>query len=200
MKKQPLLLLMAILLLSGFTIFTNDKVIDYLNVPGPITFNQLNYHFSWSAHPNNNYYKHEYLPNGETGEKYSKMLLLEAVTGDFSVKDIVNAQIKMMEERKKTDAFARYELIENADKGEVILDFMLSDGHQNGAGIVEWNAYRYKAFSDKSGHKGVLLLGISMRGYGKQVESFLKLLKNDRVNVRNALAAYHMPDVTVKAL
>jgi hypothetical protein len=79
-----------------------------------------------------------------------------------------------------------------------MLDFLLSangpDGKMN---VVERNVYRYKAVADKSGKKLVLLVGVSTRSYGNDIDLFLKELKAKRNDIINALAQYKMPEIAI---
>lgn len=195
--KQPLLLICLLaLILSGFTI-DNSKPTDYLKVPGPINFNETAFNLVWSSNPNANYFKQEYVPSGEAVEKYSQMVLVEVVFGDLTVEDAVRAQVNVIQQRKKTDQVAQYQVIENPNTGEIILDFLMSAGTKKKLDVVEWNAYRYQAFQDESGRKGILLFAISRRGYNENIAPFLKGLKDERINMINTLGAYEMPAVKV---
>lgn len=196
--KQPLLLICILaLILSGFTV-NKSKPTDYLKVPGPINFNNTAFNLAWSSNPNANYFKQEYVPAGEVVEKYNQMVLLEVVLGDLTVEDAVRAQVNVIQQRKKTDQVAQYQIIENPNTGEIILDFLMSAGTKKKLDVVEWNAYRYKAFEDEKGRKGILLFAISRRGYNENIATFLKGLKDERINMINLLGAYDVPTVTVR--
>jgi hypothetical protein len=170
---------------------------DYLSVPGPINVNQLTYDLAWSSHPKDNFYVQEYTPKDETPEHYSNMLTLQVVTGNTSAKEVLGALVRIIEERGKTDPLVHHEVFQSAaDKDEYLIDFLQSEG--SGPSIVEWNAYRYKTFTDKSGHTGVLLFGISRRAYGEQIQPFLVALKTERIKLRNALSAHPLPEIAVR--
>jgi hypothetical protein len=194
-KKRFVSLLASVLL--SLSESAAGGALDYLSVPGPISINQLNYDLAWSSHPKDNFYIQEYLPAGETPEHYSNMVLLQVFVGSKSAKDVVGALVKIIEERGKTDPVAHYELFQSAaGKDEYIIDFLQSEGPA--AELVEWNAYHYKTFTDKSGRTGVLLFGISRRAHGKRVRPFLIGLKTERIKLRNALSAHPFPDISIK--
>lgn len=196
MKQSLLLFLVSVFLLS-FTIGNTD-VKEYLSIPGPINFEKSNFNLAWSSNPNPNYFKQEYIPLGESVEKYNQMVLVEVVLGDITVEDAVNAQLNQIEQRKKTDALARYQVIENPNTGEVIVDFLISAGTEKAISVVEWNAYRYKAFQDEAGRKGILLFAISKRGYDDKINSFFETLKTGRIETINLLGSYELPVVAIK--
>jgi hypothetical protein len=195
-NKTRLLLLLGPALLS-LSVSGADGATDYLSVPGPINVNELTYDLAWSSHPKDNFYVQEYTPKGETPEHYSNMLTLQVVTGNKSVKEVLGALVRIIEERGKTDPLVHHEVFQSAaGKDEYLIDFLQSEG--SGPSIVEWNAYRYKTFTDKSGHTGVLLFGISRRAYGEQIQPFLVALKTERIKLRNALIAHPLPEIAVK--
>ncbi|MEP7259314.1 MAG: hypothetical protein ABI687_13020 [Flavitalea sp.] len=171
-----------------------QKVKDYLTIPGPIDFNKLKYHLSWSSHPSATYYKQEYIPENENADKFTKMMMIEAVTGNFSLQDVVKAKMAELEARKKNDPLANYQIIKNTKAGEFLLDFVIS---QSGIkeDIVEWNAYRYTILKEKSGKKGILLLACSKRAYGAATTDFLTSLKKDRPGDIKAITTYPVPVV-----
>jgi hypothetical protein len=195
--KQSLLILLVCILLSSFTVGNTD-VKEYLSIPSPIHFEKSNFNLAWSSNPDPNYFKQEYTPSGESVEKYNKMILVEVVFGDFTVKEAVKSQLNQIEQRKRTDKLARYQVIENPNTGEVIVDFLMSAETKNSVSVVEWNAYRYKAFQDEAGRKGILLFAISKRGYDNQINSFFETLKADRIATINQLGAYELPVVDLK--
>src|SRR5687767_12698448 len=80
-----------------------QKVKDYLHVPGPVVFNKISYNLAWSSHPSAVYYKQEYIPAGQTVEKFTKMILIEAVTGEFMLQDLVKAKTGELDKRKAVD-------------------------------------------------------------------------------------------------
>jgi hypothetical protein len=195
-NKKRFVSLVAPVLLS-LSVSAAGGAIDYLSVPGPISINQLNYDLAWSSHPKDNFYIQEYVPAGETPEHYSNMVLLQVFIGSKSAKDVVDPLVKIIEERGRTDPIAHHELFQSAaGKDEYLIDFLQSEGPA--AEVVEWNAYHYKTFTDKSGRTGVLLFGISRRAHGEQVRPFLIGLKTERIKLRNGLNAHPFPDISIK--
>jgi hypothetical protein len=141
----------------------NQKVKEYFAIPG-VAYNKKTYQLSWSAYPADNYYKQEYLPEGEKPETYSHMIMIEAVTGDISLKDAVGTKINELEQRKKNDPLANYQVIENKTTAEYLLDFVIRQSPGNATAVTEWNTYRYLNLKDKSGKKGIQLFAYSNAG------------------------------------
>ena len=175
-----------------------NKTVNYLK-PAAITFNNTLYNLSWSSHPSANYYKHEYLPKGQAAEKFKSMILLEVVTGNVEIKDIVSAKIKELQAMKAANPIVNYESFDNPATGEYMIDFLLSANSADGKTImiIERNVYRYKKFTDKSGQTGVLLFGVSTREYGNNSDAFLTSLKQHKKELVNKLAQFTIPEIVI---
>lgn len=173
---------------------------NYMNVPGPIAFNNSSYKLAWTSHPAANYYKQEYIPAGETAEKFKSMVMLEVLTGKVSVKDIVAAKTEELKSMKAANPYVNYETFYNKEKEEYILDFLVTANtpDNKSINIAERNVYRYKVFTDAAGQKGILLFAISTRSYGKDVTKFLETLKSGKADLVNKVRLFAVPAVKIK--
>ncbi|MEP7255365.1 MAG: hypothetical protein ABI666_06290 [Ferruginibacter sp.] len=176
----------------------NNTVVEYLSVPGPITINNYTYNLSWSSHPSADYYKQEYIGAKDNAEKYNKMVSVEVLLGDAKPADLAKTKINELNQLKQTNPIVNYETFQK--NGEVILDFLLSQNSPDGKKIIilERNVYRYKAVTDKNGKKGVMLFGISERSYGNDADTFLSALKKNKSVLINAVAAFNIPEISIK--
>ncbi len=166
--------------------------IDRLSIPGPIDFNGQSYQLSWSSHPGANYYIQEYLPPGQTSERFEQMVLVNVLIGKTTVRSAAETKVAELNKRKATDPLVNFAVIQNDATGEIILDFILSAKDDHGGDIVEWNAYRYGPLK-VGGKTGILLLGISRRAYGDSTTDFLQGLKTTRKALIAELAKYQLP-------
>jgi hypothetical protein len=180
-----------------FYIKAQNKVNDYLNVPGPINLNQKEYNLAWSSHPNENYFKQEYLSPKENINQYNSMVLIEFVKGNFTLKDIIDQKIGELQEAKKTNPVVNYQVLEN--NGEYILDFLVSENSKDGKEILiaERNIYRYKLINS-SKNKGVLLFAVSERGYKKNMDDFFNNLKTNSSQLIEIVGNFKLPDIEIK--
>jgi len=197
-KKSILYLLPFLFALStSFNRHAGD-VVNYLNTGDTLTVNNQQYKLSWSSHPGTNYYKQEYLPAGENPDRYKSMLMVDYLLIDTPAKYIVGVKINEIRERKKIDALANFMVQKNEKTGEYLLDFIMSDGGGDNTSVVELNAYHYKNYTDKAGHKGVLLFALSKRAYNGEVTAFFNNLKFERQNIIKTMAEASFPGVEVK--
>jgi hypothetical protein len=191
--------------LSSFILFSNisngqtsKTVTDYLKVPGPVTFDNKSYKLSWSSHPTADFYKQEYLPAGESADGFKSMILLDVLTGNLNVKDIVAGKVAELKKMKEANPVINYEIFDNSKSGEYMLDFLLTaNGVDGKINIAERNVYRYTSFTDAAGKKGVLLFGVSVRSYGKDITTFLTNLKKNKKDLVDKTAQFKMPAVNV---
>jgi hypothetical protein len=175
-----------------------DEVVNYLNTSEILTLNKQEYKLSWSSHPVSNYYKQEYISVKENPDHYKSMILVDFLLIETPAKNIVGLKINEIVKRKETDKVANLMVQKNEQKGEYLLDFIMSDGNADAVSTVELNAYRYKNYTDKAGHKGVLLFGLSKRAYDGDVWPFLKNLKDERQNIMKEITQNDFPEVEVK--
>jgi hypothetical protein len=192
-------LTISLLLFSVFTqAQSNQPAIDRLGITS-ISFDNKQYPLSWSSHPAEHYYKQEYLAKGAIVARYNTMILVDVLLGDKSLKEIVSAKIAELKQQQSANPMVNYQLFDNAAKGEYMIDFLLSANAPDGKtmSIVERNVYRYKTFTDKLGRKGILLFGVSTRGYGKNIDAFLLSLKASKNVLVNQVAKYTLPVITL---
>lgn len=194
MKFKILFLLIIVPLLY---LKAQNKVNDYLNVPGPINLNQKEYNLVWSSHPNENYFKQEYLNSKENINQYNSMVLIEFVKGDYTLKDVIDQKVGELEEMKKINPIVNYQILEN--NGEYILDFLMSENSKDGKEILiaERNIYRYKLINN-SKNKGILLFAISERGYEKNMDAFFNNLKTNSSQLIEIVGNHKLPDIEIK--
>ena len=188
-------LLLANTMPGNIGLARSEAMVERLSVPQSFELNGESYRLSWSSHPRPHYYKQEYLPSGQTSERFERMILIEATVREVNVRDVVAAQVNMLNGRKSTDPTVNFAILTSSKNDEIILDFILSAQDSKGEDIVEWNAYRYAALKGKGGVSGVVLFGISRRSYGDDATNFLRRLKSARPAEINALAAYPLPFV-----
>jgi len=195
----------ALFIATAFTILTitmaqnNKPATDFMAVPGPIVFDSKAYNLNWSSHPAANFYKQEYLVKGENEDKYKTMLLIDAITGQQELKDVVRTKVAELKKMKEGNPVINYEIIQNPKTSEYMLDFLLTVNAADGSiSIIERNVYRYKAFTDKAGKKAVMLLGVSTRAYGAAAANQLLIaLKASRKELMNKVAQFKIPELNI---
>ena len=170
---------------------------NYLETPSVIKFDNQDYNLVWSTHPNQTYYKQEYLPKGQNLEKFKNMVTIDFLKGDLKVSDFVNQKIAELQNAKKYNPIVNYNVLEKGD--EIILDFLMTVNSKDGKKVMvaERNIYRYiKLQNEKT--KGLLLFSMSERAYDNEIETFFNSLKKDKNSLINNVANLKIPEVNPK--
>jgi len=194
--KSTLSIFLALVALN----MNSTQVQNLLGISGPIVFEKTSFNISWSSHPSPSYYKHEYLAKGQNPDQYKEMFMIEFLADESATpKKLAMDKIASTNERKKTDPYALAESLKQDKNGnDIVIDFILSDANDNKVNTVEWNTYRYIKITTKDGKKGLLLLAISRRGYGKSIPAFLSSVKSRKNTTAAALAKYKIPEISLK--
>ncbi len=198
-NKKVLLFAITLSIINITLAQINKPVTDFISVPGPISFDSKSYVLNWTSHPDANFYKQEYLVKGELAGKFKTMVLIDVITGQQELKDIIAAKLAELKKIKESNPIVNYEIIRNAQTNEYILDFLLTANAPDGSiSIIERNVYRYKAFSDKSGKNGIMLFGVSNRAYGAAAaDQLLVSLKKIRKDLINKVSQFKMPELKI---
>ncbi len=177
MKKQ----IITILLLFAVVIGNSQNVVNYLNTDKAIKFENQNYELVWSAHPNENYYKQEYLPKGQRLEDFTSMVTIDFLKGNYTIQDLAKMKVEELKVAKKSNPIINYNIFQKGN--EIVLDFLTSakitTNDNQKTLIVERNIYRYITIKTKK-TKGVLLLAVSKRAYNKKAYDFVKNIKKNK--------------------
>ncbi|WP_320816086.1 hypothetical protein [Flavobacterium sp.] len=190
------------LIITTFLLFlsivvNSQNVENYLETEAIIKFDNKNYDLVWSTHPNEVYYKQEYLTKEQTLEKFKLMVTIDFLKGDFKVKDLVNQKIQELENAKKSNPIINYTVLEKG--GETIIDFLMSVSSKDGKKllIVERNIYRYTNVETEK-TKGLLLFSVSERAYENEIDEFFKVLKKDKNSLIIKVGNVEIPEINPK--
>ena len=190
-----------ILILTSFILlsFTNvkDEPLDRIGIKGPLEFNKENYKLSWSAKPNENYYVQEYLPKGETTERYNQMLTIHLFITNLDTKEAVEKKVNELETRKKTDPICNYSVNESPDGKEFMVDFLMGESKGDEMTVAEFNVYYYKKIALDNSKNGIIVYSYTKRSYGEEITKFLKNLGKDRTNFLNQMISTEIPTVKI---
>jgi len=194
-------LALAAVLLSSVCFAQNSGApVNHLNTAVTLSFSNASYKLAWTSHPSPQYYKQEYLPAGETAQRFKSMLLLEVLAARVNVKDIVAAKTAELQQMKLSNPYISFKSEYDAAKDEYILDFVLTAATADGKDIdiAERNIYRYKKYTCKNGDQGVLLFGLSLRHYGNEAKKFLAATGSNKAELINKVKQFIIPTVAIK--
>ena len=190
-------LIVTTFLLFLSIVVNSQNVENYLETEKTIKFDNQNYDLVWSSHPNEVYYKQEYLTKEQTDEKFKSMVTIDFLKGEFKVKDLVNQKIQELEKAKKSNPIVNFTVLEK--DGETIIDFLMSVSSKDGKKllIVERNIYRYTNI-ETDNTKGLLLFSVSKRAYENEIGQFFENLKKDKNSLIIKVGNFKIPKVNPK--
>ena len=190
-------LIVTTFLLFLSIVVNSQNVENYLETEKTIKFDNQNYDLVWSSHPNEVYYKQEYLTKEQTVEKFKSMVTIDFLKGEFKVKDLVNQKIQELEKAKKSNPIVNFTVLEK--DGETIIDFLMSVSSKDGKKllIVERNIYRYTNI-ETDNTKGLLLFSVSKRAYENEIGQFFENLKKDKNSLIMKVGNFKIPKVNPK--
>ncbi|PQB07239.1 hypothetical protein BST83_08800 [Polaribacter filamentus] len=190
-------IIIATLLLFLSIGVNSQNVENYLETEKIIKFDNKNYELVWSTHPNEVYYKQEYLTKEQTLERFKSMVTIDFLNGEFKVKDLVNQKIQELENAKKTNPIINYSVLEK--DGETIIDFLMSVSSKDGKKllVVERNIYRYTNIETEE-TKGLLLFSVSERAYEGEIGEFFSELKKDKNSLIIKVGNIEIPKINPK--
>src|SRR5262245_45901463 len=138
---SPLIFLLTAMLPIGML---SPDPVEYLNVPGPLTFNSQPHLLAWTSKPSATYYIQEYLPRGEKAEHFNSMVSIFLLAEDLPLKSVVQQKTAELDNRKKTDPTCNYMISESPDKSEYLVDFLMGQTAGAPSDVQEFNIYRYR--------------------------------------------------------
>ena len=170
------ILTLVISLFSCLSIFAQTAT-EYFNVGNLIKYCGTKFSLVWSAHPQENYFVQEYLPEGESLEHYNQMFTVSVIFWDRTPLEAVQAKITELEERKKADPITQYLVVEN--NGEYILEFLVGDSSNGMMYLVELDIHHYRQMKI-NGRNASVLSFYSCRAYGDDIIPFIQSISEKR--------------------
>ena len=197
MKKIIRALIILLVGVTASAAVPDTYVKEYLGLPASMPFDGSTYTLSWSSHPSPNFYKQEYTVKGDNIENYKKMILVDVLTGNQSIRNIVDMKVAELKGMKASNPHVDYTTTE--ESGETVLDFIITANAADGKtiSIAERNIYRYKKFVTAAGKTGIILFGTSTRAYGTACGDFIKAIKANRRNLTDKFVRVKIPDLTI---
>ena len=187
-----------LLFLSTLSLFTaQDNVPDLLSIPGPIDYDGTEYFLTWSKPMSKTLFRQQYLPIDERIEDFVQLLDFSFFTKEIEMELAVRQKVEGIQQREKTDRYAKVNVVESPDGTEYIVDYFISESPANGDSYIEYNVYRFKNYT-KGAEKSFLILAHSKRMYG-DLKSSAKSLARQRDHLITTMIEFKIPEIKVAA-
>ena len=174
-----------------------DNVPDLLSIPGPIDYDGTEYFLTWSKPMSKTLFRQQYLPIDERIEDFVQLLDFSFFTKEIEMELAVRQKVEGIQQREKTDRYAKVNVVESPDGTEYIVDYFISESPANGDSYIEYNVYRFKNYN-KGAEKSFLILAHSKRMYG-DLKSSAKSLARQRDHLITTMIEFKIPEIKVAA-
>ncbi|MDQ0477771.1 hypothetical protein [Chryseobacterium sp. MDT2-18] len=173
------------------------SVPDLLSIPGPIEYDGTEYFLSWSKPMSKTLYRQQYLPSDERIEDFTQLLDFSYFTKEIEMELAVRQKVEGIQQRAKSDKFAKVNVVESPDGKEYIVDYFISESPEKGSSFIEYNVYRFKKY-DNGTSKSFLILSYAKRMYG-DLKSAAKSLGRQRDHLITTMIEFKIPEIKVAA-
>jgi hypothetical protein len=174
----------------------SDSIINYLNFPESINFENKIYTLVSSSNSSPDHYLQEYIRKGDTNTIFNTKIYFEVLTGGINVTDIVSKKITALENLRGDNTIVDHKVYKK--DGAVMLHFMISKISDDRQSVISSSRYvnLFKIFLDKTtGKKGVILFGFSANSRGEDYDDPEIAINAMRKHILKDVAAFDIPEV-----
>lgn len=186
-----------LLFISTLSLVKAQDVPDLLSIPGPIEYDGTEYFLSWSKPMSKTLFRQHYLPIDERIEDFTQLLDFSFFNKEIEMELAVRQKVEGIQQREKSDKFAKVNVIESPDGKEYIVDYFISESPEKGDSFIEYNVYRFKTY-DNGTNKSFLILSHAKRMYG-DLKSAAKSLARQRDHLLTTMIEFKIPEIKVAA-
>ncbi|MDN3606323.1 hypothetical protein [Kaistella yonginensis] len=186
-----------LLLLNSLSLMKAQDVPDLLSIPGPIEYDGTEYFLSWSKPMSKTLFRQQYLPSDERIEDFTQLLDFSFFNKEIEMELAVRHKVEGIQNREKSDKFAKINVSESPDGKEYVVDYFISESPEKGDSFIEYNIYRFKSY-DNGGAKSFLILAFSKRMYG-DLKSSAKSLARQRDHLLTTMIEFKITEIKVVA-
>lgn len=182
-------------LICTLSLVKAQDVPDLLSIPGPIEYDGTEYFLTWSKPMSKTLSRQQYLPSDERIEDFTKLLDFSYFNKEIEMELAVRQKVEGIQQREKSDKFAKVNVIESPDGKEYIVDYFISESPEKGDSFIEYNVYRFKTY-DNGTNKSFLILAQATRMYG-DLKSSAKSLARQRDHLITTMIEFKIPEIKV---
>ena len=184
-----------LLFISVLSFVKAQDVPDLLSIPGPIEYDGTEYFLTWSKPMSKTLSRQQYLPSDERIEDFTQLLDFSYFNKEIEMELAVRQKVEGIQQREKSDKFAKVNVIESPDGKEYIVDYFISESPEKGDSFIEYNVYRFKTY-DNGTSKNFLILSHAKRMYG-DLKSGAKSLARQRDHLITTMIEFKIPEIKV---
>ncbi len=174
------------------------EVIDRLNIPGPVNFNDNEYFLVWSKQNSVTWVQQQYIMKDDDFSNYKELINISYFDKEIDMETAVKQKADYAEKLKEKaqDKYSFVGVTESPDGKEMIVDYLITVTPKEGESFAEYNIDRFKSF-DLNGKKSFLIFSYSKRIAG-DLKYAAKALSKERNRLMEATIKTAIPPVTYK--
>ncbi|SHJ98330.1 hypothetical protein [Epilithonimonas mollis] len=174
------------------------EVVDRLNIPGPVNFNDNEYFLVWSKQNSVTWAQQQYIMKDDDFSNYKELINISYFDKEIDMETAVQQKADYAEKLKEKaqDKYSFVGVTESPDGKEMIVDYLITVTPKEGESFAEYNIDRFKSF-DLNGKKSFLIFSYSKRIAG-DLKYAAKALSKERNRLMEATIKTAIPPVTYK--
>lgn len=190
------LISMIVALVVGINCYGRG-VKEYFKAGNPIVFAETEYKLAWSINHHDDHFLQEYLPEGESFERFNQMITISICPTDIDPSDAIAAKAVELDIRKSQDPTITYAVFNGDDEKNSYIAFIVSDFKDGKIGELEYNIHKYRQI-EIEGQKTMLLCFYTERGYDDNIPKFLTSIKEKTSMLKDELEKFN-PEIVLSS-
>ena len=172
------------------------EVIDRLNIPGPLTFNENEFLLAMSKQNSATWAQQQYIMRDDVLTNYKELINISYFDKEIEMETAIKQKVEFVEKRRSKDKYSFVNVTESPDGKEIIVDYLTTETPAEGEPYAEYNLDRFKNM-DIGGKKSFIIFSYSKRIAG-DLKYAAKSLSKKRNRLMEAAITTAIPPVTYK--
>ncbi|WP_379969756.1 hypothetical protein [Epilithonimonas sp. UC225_85] len=172
------------------------EVIDRLNIPGPLTFNENEFLLALSKQNSPTWVQQQYIMRDDDISNYKELINISYFDKEIDMETAIGQKVEFVEKRRSKDKYSFVNVTESPDGKEIIVDYLTTETPKEGESYAEYNLDRFKNF-DVGGKKSFIIFSYSKRIAG-DLKYASRSLSKERNKLMESAITTTIPPVTYK--
>lgn len=172
------------------------EVIDRLNIPGPLTFNENEFLLALSKQNSATWAQQQYIMRDDVLSNYKELINISYFDKEIDMEMAIKQKVEFVDKRRSKDKYSFVNVTESPDGKEIIVDYLTTETPAEGEPYAEYNLDRFKNFN-VNGKKSFIIFSYSKRLEG-DLKYAAKSLSKERNKLMETAITTTIPPVTYK--
>lgn len=193
--------LFSVFLILSFAVKLFSQESDFFGVT-ELTFNETKYVLATATQKSKVLYIQDYIPEDERVEDASNTVSIYYFNKEIDAKEATYSKTGELDNRQNTDKFCTYNVTENPNGTEFVVDFFTSnipkskDEPTPEQESSDYNIYRFR--NVMNGEKSVFMIIAYKEKYIGDTKSFQKIIGKKRNKLMEGMITLTVPNITLK--